>query len=90
MTVSELIRWLQEFDGDAEVVIAEYQDRGSDFAYDIGDVSNTRYSNWDDDDDTTLDDWDSDDSDGDRTCVQIVLGSQIGTMTDNDDNDIEW
>lgn len=90
MTVGELIGWLQEFDDDAEVVIAEYQSYGSNFAYDIGDVSNKRYSNWDDDDDTTLEDWDSDDSDGDRTCVQIVLGSQIGTMTDNDDNDIEW
>ena len=89
MTVSELIRWLQEFDGDAEVVIAEYQDRGSDFAYDIGDVSNTRYSNWDDDDDTQ-DDWDDDDSERGRTCVQIVLGSQIGTMTGDDDDVMEW
>lgn len=86
MTVSELIRWLQEFDGDAEVVIAEYQDRGSDFAYDIGDVSNTRYSNWDDDDDTQ----DDDDSERDGTCVQIVLGSQIGTMTGDDDDVMEW
>ena len=99
MTVSELIRWLQEFDGDAEVVIAEYQDRGSDFAYDIGDVSNTRYSNWDDDDDTqddwdddddTQDDWDDDDSERGRTCVQIVLGSQIGTMTGDDGDVMEW
>ena len=89
MTVSELIRWLQEFDGDAEVVIAEYQDRGSDFAYDIGDVSNTRYSNWDDDDDTQ-DDWDDDDSERGRTCVQIVLGSQIGTMTGDDGDVMEW
>lgn len=89
MTVGELIRWLQEFDEDAEVVIAEYQDRGSNFAYDIGDVSNKRYSNWDDDDDTQ-DDWDDDDSERDRTCVQIVLGSQIGTMTGDDDAVMEW
>ena len=90
MTVGELIRWLQEFDEDAEVVIAEYQSRGSDFAYDIENVSKTRYSNWDDDDDTQ-DDWDDDDSERGGTCVQIVLGSQIGTMTgDDDDDDIEW
>ena len=89
MTVGELIRWLQEFDGDAEVVIAEYQDRGSNFAYDIGDVSNTRYSNWDDDDDTQ-DDWDDDDSERGRTCVSIVLGSQIGTMTGDDGDVMEW
>ena len=89
MTVGELIRWLQEFDDDVEVVIAEYQSYGSNFAYDIGDVSNTRYSNWDDDDDTQ-DDWDADDSERGRTCVQIVLGSQIGTMTGDDDDVMEW
>lgn len=74
MTVNELINLLQDFDGDTEVVIAEYQNYGSDFAYEIWDVSKTRYDNWNDD---ALDE--------DGTCVQIAMGSQIGTMCDDED-----
>lgn len=80
MTVGELIRWLQEFDEDAEVVIAEYQYRGSNFAYGVGDVSNTRYNDWYDED-----------GEEPKECVQIILGSQIGTMAgDDDDGYKEW
>lgn len=74
MTVKELIDLLQDFDDDTEVVIAEYQSHGTDFAYDVWDVSKTRYSNWDDD---ALD--------VDGVCVQITIGSQIGTMCDEGD-----
>lgn len=73
MTVKELINWLQDFDGDTEVVIAEYQNHGSNFAYDVWDVSKTRYNNWYDDD-----------IDEDGVCVQITMGSQIGTMCDDE------
>lgn len=72
MTVGELIGLLQDFDDDTEVVIAEYQNYGSDFAYEIWDVSKTRYDNWDDDA-----------MDEDGRCVQITMGSQIGTMCDD-------
>ena len=69
MTVSELISMLEEYDGDTEVVIAEYQRYGSDFAYSVGDVTDGAYDNWD-----------GDSIDEDGTCVIIPLGSQIGTM----------
>ncbi len=69
MTVSELISMLEEYDGDTEVVIAEYQRYGSDFAYSVGDVTDGAYDNWD-----------GDSIDEDGTCVIISLGSQIGTM----------
>ena len=74
MTVNELINLLQDFDGDTEVVIAEYQGHGSNFAYDVGEVSKDRYDNWDED--SLVED---------GTCVQIVLGYQIGTMIGGDD-----
>lgn len=75
MTVGELIRWLQEFDDDAEVVIAEYQSHGCDFAYDVGEVEEGQYNDWDDED-----------GEEHRECVQIILGSQIGTMCEEE----EW
>lgn len=74
MTVKELINWLQDFDGDTEVVIAEYQSRGCNFAYDIGEVEECKFNDWDDDE-----------SDGNGVCVQITMGSQIGTMCDEGD-----
>ena len=40
---------LEEYDEDTEVVIAEYQRYGCDFAYDVGEVSKGRYNNWDGD-----------------------------------------
>ena len=69
MTVSELISMLEEYDGDTEVVIAEYQRYGSDFAYDVGEVEEGLYNDWGDED-----------SEEPKECVQIMLGSQIGTM----------
>lgn len=69
MTVGELINWLKDFDRDAEVVIAEYVRRGCNFANDVGEVEEGRYNDWDDED-----------SEEPRECVQIILGSQIGTM----------
>ena len=71
MTVRELINWLEDFDDGAEVVIAMYQRYGCDFAYDIAEVGDASYNNWDGD------------NDDDGNCVQIVLGSQIGTMVRN-------
>ena len=76
MTVGELIGMLKEYDEDAEVVIAEYQRYGCDFAYDVGEVSKGRYNNWD-----------GDSYEEDGTCVQIVLGSQIGTMIGDDEDE---
>lgn len=75
MTVGELIKMLKEYDDDTEVVIAEYQRHGIDFAYDVGEVSKDRYYNWD-----------GDSYEEDGTCVQIVLGSQIGTMISYDED----
>ena len=74
MTVGELISMLEEYDGDAEVVIAEYQSRGSDFAYDVGEVEGGCYNDWDDED-----------CEEPKECIQIILGSQIGTMCDDED-----
>lgn len=74
MTVGELIGMLEEYDEDTEVVIAEYQNCGLDFAYDVWDVSKTQYDNWGDE---ALEE--------DGTCVQITIGSQIGTMRDEED-----
>lgn len=69
MTVGELINWLKDFDRDAEVIIAEYQSHGCDFAYDVGEVEDGQYNDWDDED-----------SEEPKECVQIILGCQIGTM----------
>ena len=69
MTVGELINWLKDFDRDANVIIAEYQRRGCNFAYDVGEVEGGQYNDWDDED-----------GEEPRECVQIILGSQIGTM----------
>lgn len=71
MTVGELINWLKDFDKDKEVVIAEYQKRGCSFAYDIGEIGDSRYDDWEDDD------YDYEDG---KKCVEIIMGSQIGTM----------
>ena len=68
MTVRELINWLSEFDGDLPVVIAEYQGRGVDFAYDI-DVIFGECTDWE--------------IDSTYECVQIVTGVQIGTVRSN-------
>lgn len=89
MTVRELIYALEEVVKDygeeyedKEVVIAEYQNYGSDFAYNADFVDAGTYSDWDgmipnDDDD------ENDENDDEPNCVRIVLGRQIGTMQDD-------
>lgn len=82
MTVRELINALEEVVRDygeayedKEIVIAEYQNYGSDWAYvpdfvDAGTYSDFNKDNYDEDDD-------------EPNCVRIVLGRQIGTMQDD-------
>lgn len=82
MTVKELINALKELVEDygeeyenMEVVIAEYQTYGSDFAYNVSDIDAGTYTDWDD--------MNPDNEDDDEpNCVKIVLGRQIGTMKD--------
>jgi len=82
MTVREMINALEavvedygeEYE-DKKVVIAEYQNYGSDWAYtpdfvDTGTYSDFNKNNYDEDDD-------------EPNCVRIVLGRQIGTMQDD-------
>ena len=71
MTVGELIDLLKDFDRDAEVIIAEYQRRGCSFAYDVGEIEYGSYDDWEDED------YDYEDG---KWCVEIIMGSQIGTM----------
>ena len=79
MTVKELINTLkavvedygEEYE-DKEVVIAEYQTYGSDFAYNVSDIDAGTYT-----------DWDNMNSNDEPNCVKIVLGRQIGTMQDD-------
>ena len=71
MTVRELINALE----DKEVVIAEYQNYGSDWAYEPDFVDAGTYSDFD------KDNYDEDDDE--PNCVRIVLGRQIGTMQDD-------
>lgn len=66
MTVKELINWLEEFDEDLPVVLAEYQSRGTNFAYELDNMNNSAYRDWE--------------LEEDIDCVEIVLGSQIGSM----------
>ena len=82
MTVKELINTLEELVEDygeeyedMEVVIAEYQTYGSDFAYNVSDIDAGIYTDWDN---MNPDNEDDDES----NCVKIVLGRQIGTMKD--------
>lgn len=82
MTVRELIQALEEIVRDygeeyedKEVVIAEYQNYGSDWAYNIDDIDAGTYLDFD------KDNYDEDDSES--NCVRIILGRQIGTMQDD-------
>ena len=84
MTVRELINALEEVVRDygeeyedKEVVIAEYQNYGSDFAYNADFVDAGTYSDFDEDKDNY------DEDDDEPNCVRIVLGRQIGTMQDD-------
>lgn len=83
MTVREMINALEalvkdygEEYGDKEVVIAEYQNYGSDWAYNVNDIDAGTYSDFDEDN------YDKDDDK--PNCVRIVLGRQIGTMQDDE------
>lgn len=71
MTVGELINWLKDFDKDAEVIITKYQKRGCSFAYDIGGIEDNSYDDWEDEDY---------DYENGKECVEIIEGSQIGTV----------
>lgn len=82
MTVRELINALEAIVEDygeeyenKEVVIAEYQTYGSDFANNVSDIDVGTYTDWDNM---------NHDSDNDEpNCIKIVLGRQIGTMQDD-------
>ena len=82
MTVKELINTLkavvedygEEYE-DMEVVIAEYQTYGSDFAYNVSDIDAGTY--------TDCDNMNRNEDDDEPNCVKIVLGRQIGTMQDD-------
>ena len=82
MTVKELINTLkavvedygEEYE-DMEVVIAEYQTYGSDFASNVSDIHAGTYTDWDN--------MNRNEDDDEPNCVKIVLGRQIGTMQDD-------
>ena len=83
MTVREMIDALEalvedygeEYE-DKEVIIAEYQTYGSDFAYNVSDIDEGTYSNFDEDN--------YDEDDDEPNCIKIILGRQIGTMQDDE------
>lgn len=70
MTVNELRDYLDDFDGDAEVYIGEYQKYGSDFAYNIDEVES----------DVSINGF----YDDEENAVLITMGSQIGTICTRD------
>ncbi len=80
MTVREMINGLEQLvedcgDDTMEVVIAEYQTYGSDWAYSVNDIDVGTYS------DFYEDNYDEDDDE--PNCIKIILGRQIGTMQDD-------
>lgn len=82
MTVRELVNEFKELVdnygediGDREVVIAEYQNYGADWANKIDFIDAGTYSDFD------KDNYDEDNDE--PNCVRIVLGRQIGTMQDD-------
>ena len=85
MTVRELINALEavvedygeEYE-DKEVVIAEYQNYGSDWAYNVNDIDTGIYIDWD-----NMIPNNKNEDDDEPNCVRIVLGRQIGTMQDD-------
>ena len=83
MTVRELINELEELVDnygedieDREVVIAEYQNYGTDWAYNISKIDEGIYSDW-----VGRTPYKEEKCD-EPNCVKIVLGRQIGTMKD--------
>lgn len=83
MTVREMIDALEalvedygeEYE-DMEVVIAEYQTYGSDFAYNVSDIDVGTYTDWDN--------MNHDEDDDEPNCIKVILGRQIGTMQDDE------
>lgn len=83
MTVREMINALEaivedygeEYE-DKEVVIAEYQNYGSDWANNVNDIDVGTYTDWDN--------MNRDEDDDEPNCIKIVLGRQIGTMQDDE------
>ena len=80
MTVREMINELEQLvedcgDDTMEVVVAEYQSYGSDWAYGISEVDTGTYSNFYEDN--------YDEEDDEPNCIKIILGRQIGTMQDD-------
>ena len=83
MTVREMINTLEELVEDygeeyedKEVVIAEYQTYGSDFANSVSDIDVGTYTDWDN--------MNYDEDDDEPNCIKIVLGRQIGIMQDDE------
>jgi len=79
MTIRNLINELEQLvedcgDDTMEVVVAEYQTYGSDFAYNVSDIDVGTYTDWDN--------MNRNKDDDEPNCIKIVLGRQIGTMKD--------
>ena len=75
-TLEALVEDYGEEYEDMEVVIAEYQTYGSDFAYNVSDIDAGTYTDWDN--------MNYDEDDDEPNCIKIVLGRQIGTMDDDE------
>ena len=74
MTVGELRNWLRDFDPDMEVRIGMYQDRGSNFAYEIDDIEVKGVSHF---------------YDEDTNCVCLIEGGQCGIIGETFDEEEE-
>lgn len=80
MTIREMINALEQLvedcgDDTMKIVIAEYQNYGSDWAYNVDDIDTGIYSDFDGINYNKDDD--------EPNCVRIILGRQIGTMQDD-------
>jgi len=83
MTIRNLINALEQLvedcgDDTMEVVVAEYQTYGSDFAYSVSDIDVGTYTDWD-----NMNPNNKNEDDDEPNCIKIVLGRQIGTMHDD-------
>ena len=81
MTVREMINALEAVVEDygeeyenKEIVIAEYQTYGCDFANSVSDIDVGTYTDWDN--------MNRNEDNDEPNCIKIVLGRQIGTMQD--------
>lgn len=79
-TVKEMINWLKDFDEDMEVLLGEEQRYGCDFAYNIRDINERPFTEWDNFGTPVR-------RDEDKKAVVITLDRQIGTIDyDNEDD----